>query len=75
MIVSFYDIMSSLLERISLLEKKLPTAKDYKIILMRVFSSLLVLCGMATKAIADKRLSIVFQYSDCAMQGVTNDHI
>jgi hypothetical protein len=56
MIVSFYDIMGSFLERISLL-KKLPTAKDYGIILMRVFSSFLVLCGMATKAIADGRLS------------------
>lgn len=54
---AFFDIMGSLLERLSLLESKLPSAKSYKAILMQVFSSLMELCGTATKYITDGRFS------------------
>jgi len=49
--------MSSMLERLSLLESKLPSAKNYKTILMRVFSSLMGLCGTATKYVTERRFS------------------
>ncbi|PVH82345.1 hypothetical protein DL98DRAFT_570587 [Cadophora sp. DSE1049] len=54
-IAAFFDIMSSMLERLSLLESKLPSAKNYKTILMRVFSSLMGLCGTATKYVTEGR--------------------
>lgn len=57
MILGFYDIINSLLERISLLENKMPADRDYRMILMRVFSSIVVLCGKATQVVEDKRLS------------------
>lgn len=56
-VAAFFDIMGSLLERLSLLETKLPSAKNYKTILMRVFSSLMGLCGTATKYVNDGRFS------------------
>jgi hypothetical protein len=40
-VAAFFEIMGSLMERLSLLESKLPSAKNYKIILMRVFTSLM----------------------------------
>lgn len=40
-VAAFFEIMGSLMERLSLLESKLPSAKNYKIILMRVFTSLI----------------------------------
>lgn len=39
----------SFLERISILESKIPTIKAYQAILMRVFSSILTLSSIATK--------------------------
>ncbi|KAK0100488.1 hypothetical protein ONS95_008436 [Cadophora gregata] len=54
-IAAFFDIMSSMLERLSLLESKLPSAKNYRTILMRVFSSLMGLCGTATKYVTEGR--------------------
>jgi hypothetical protein len=56
-VAAFFDIMGSLLERLSLLESKLPSAKNYKTILMQVFSSLMGLCGTATKYVTDGRFS------------------
>jgi hypothetical protein len=50
--------MGSFLERISLLESKLPAAKAYKTILIRVFSAVIVLCGLTTKSIAKGRFSM-----------------
>lgn len=66
-VARFFDIMSSLLERLSLLESKLPDAKDYKIILMRVFSSLMVLCGIATSYVAKGRFSESLNRRDLAI--------
>lgn len=56
-VTAFFDIMGSLLERVSLLEGRLPAVKAYKTILMRVFSDLMVLCGIATFYVADGRFS------------------
>jgi hypothetical protein len=56
-IAAFFDVMGSLMERLSLLETKLPSAKNYRIILMRVFTSLMGLCGTATYYVAEGRFS------------------
>lgn len=56
-VAAFFEIMGSLMERLSLLETKLPSAKNYKTILMRVFTSLIGLCGTATKYVTDGRFS------------------
>ncbi|CZR57803.1 uncharacterized protein PAC_07692 [Phialocephala subalpina] len=52
---AFFEIMYSLMERLALLETKLPSAKNYKTILMRVFTSLMGLCGTATKYVTEGR--------------------
>jgi hypothetical protein len=56
-VAAFFDIMGSMMERLSLLETKLPSAKNYRTILMRVFTSLMGLCGTATSYIAQGRFS------------------
>ncbi|KAF4304116.1 glyoxalase bleomycin resistance protein dioxygenase protein [Botryosphaeria dothidea] len=48
-ILTFFDIQHSFLERISLLESRLPAIETYQNILMRVFTSILNLCSIATK--------------------------
>ncbi|GME59925.1 glyoxalase bleomycin resistance protein dioxygenase protein [Neofusicoccum parvum] len=48
-IMTFFDIQHSFLERISIIESKIPTVKAYQTILMRVFSSILALSSIATK--------------------------
>jgi hypothetical protein len=47
-IAAFFDVMGSILLRVSILEKKLPTIKAYKTHMTRVFSDLMILCGIAT---------------------------
>jgi hypothetical protein len=56
-VAAFFDVMGSLMERLSLLETKLPSAKNYRTILMRVFTSLMGLCGTATYYVAEGRFS------------------
>ncbi|KAI0129137.1 hypothetical protein BJ170DRAFT_682921 [Xylariales sp. AK1849] len=46
-IESFFDIMNGFLERLSLLESKLPPEKVYQGLLMRVFTAILNLLGIA----------------------------
>jgi hypothetical protein len=57
LIVSFFDLMQSLLERVSLLEGRIPPEKTFKAILMQVFASLLGLCGIATREVKGGRMS------------------
>jgi hypothetical protein len=47
MIMSFYDLMNSFLERISLLESKLPPETVYRVLLTKVFVALLNMCAIA----------------------------
>jgi hypothetical protein len=47
-LAGFFDIMGSILQRVSILEKKLPTVKAYKSFMTKVFSDLMILCGIAT---------------------------
>jgi hypothetical protein len=47
MVESFFDIMNGFLERLSLLERKLPPEKPYQVSLIRVFSSILNLSAIA----------------------------
>ncbi|EON98245.1 hypothetical protein UCRPA7_6226 [Phaeoacremonium minimum UCRPA7] len=49
MIESFFDIMNAFLERLQILESKLPDSKNFKAVLMRVFVSLLGICAIARK--------------------------
>jgi hypothetical protein len=56
-IASFFDIMSSILQRVSILEKKLPTIKAYKANMTTVFSDLMIVCGIATYYVASGRFS------------------
>ncbi|KAI9685512.1 MAG: hypothetical protein M1822_004370 [Bathelium mastoideum] len=55
MIETFFSIMQSFLERISLLEHKLPAADTYQTMLARVFGSLLGLCSIASQYQKDGR--------------------
>ncbi|KAF9639816.1 putative glyoxalase bleomycin resistance protein dioxygenase protein [Lasiodiplodia theobromae] len=48
-IYTFFDIQHSFLERISIIEKKVPNIEIYQTIMMRVFTSILDLCRIATK--------------------------
>ena len=54
-IIGFYDEMNSFLERVSIIEHRLPSVPAYRTILMRVFSALMNICGIATHYIAKGR--------------------
>ncbi|PGH06161.1 hypothetical protein GX51_02549 [Blastomyces parvus] len=47
-IVDLFDSMKTFLERLSILEGKLPSIPAYRSHVMRVFSALLTVCGIAT---------------------------
>jgi fungal STAND N-terminal Goodbye domain len=49
MIVQFFDIVNSFLERVSMLEDRIPDMRPFQLHLMKVFKSLLVLCAIARK--------------------------
>lgn len=49
LIVSFFDIVNSFLERISLLESRVPKEKAYQVFLIKVFAALLEICTIAKK--------------------------
>lgn len=56
-IYTFFDIQHSFLERISIIEKKVPNIEIYQTIMMRVFTSILDLCRIATKYQKEGRFS------------------
>ena len=60
-IISFYDQMNKFLERVSIIEDHLPSIPNYRRILMGVFSSLLNICGIATRYIAKGRFKKWFR--------------
>ena len=60
-IISFYDEMNSFLERVSILEHRLPRVKAFRTILMRVFSALMNICGIATRKISKGRFKAWFK--------------
>lgn len=57
MIVSFFDINHSFLERVSMLEGRMPDMWQFQKFLTNVFSSLLRLCGIARRYREKGRLS------------------
>ncbi|KAH8885431.1 hypothetical protein GQ53DRAFT_695857 [Thozetella sp. PMI_491] len=50
-VTAFFEDMNAFLQRISILESRLPSNKAYRNCLMDVFTSLLEMCGFATKYI------------------------
>ncbi|SPO05139.1 uncharacterized protein DNG_07825 [Cephalotrichum gorgonifer] len=57
MIISFFDIMNSFLERISTLENRMPNEWQFRKFLVNVFSALLTLSAIARKCRQKGRLS------------------
>lgn len=57
MIEGFFSIMQSFLQRLSLLENKIPPQRAFQIFLINVFSSLLKISGIARAYCAKGRLS------------------
>ncbi|KKZ68736.1 hypothetical protein EMCG_05645 [[Emmonsia] crescens] len=54
-IVDFFDSMKTFLERLSIIQGKLPSIPAYKSHVMRVFSAMLSVCGIATTYIKKGR--------------------
>ncbi len=57
MVTAFFEDMNAFLHRITILESRLPSYPAYRNCLMDVFSSLLEMCGFATKYIELGRFS------------------
>lgn len=57
MVVVFFEDMNSFLERVTILETRLPSSKAYQNCLMDVFTSFLTLTGYAHKYIELGRFS------------------
>jgi len=57
MIISFFDVMNSFLERISILESRMPNEAVFKKFLVNVFSALMTLSAIARKCRQKGRLS------------------
>lgn len=55
-IMAFFDELNSFLERLQVLEQKLPLFSGYRNHLIRAFSAILRICGLTTKAIKEGRL-------------------
>lgn len=55
-ITAFFEEMNTFLERVQIIEKKLPSYESYKSHLVRVFAAVLKICGLTTKATKDGRL-------------------
>jgi len=49
MVVQFFDIVHSFLERVSMLENRMPDLKPFQVFLLRVFKALLTLAAIARK--------------------------
>ena len=56
-VTSFFEDMNAFLQRITILESRLPRYKAYRNCLMDVFTSVLAMCGFATKYIELGRFS------------------
>ena len=56
-VTSFFEDMNAFLQRITILETRLPRYKAYRNCLMDVFTSVLEMCGFATKYIELGRFS------------------
>lgn len=57
MIVTFFDIMHSFLDRVSMLENRVPKEAPFQKFLINVFTALLTLCAIARKCRKKGRLS------------------
>ncbi|KAI9151987.1 Short-chain dehydrogenase/reductase sthC [Paramyrothecium foliicola] len=76
-VVVFFDDMNSFLQRIVILESRLPSHKAYQNCLMEVFSSFLKMCGFAHKYIElgrfKKWISNLLQGEDSDLAGARKD--
>ncbi|KAI8247854.1 hypothetical protein K4K53_001386 [Colletotrichum sp. SAR 10_77] len=74
-VIVFFEDMNSFLQRISILESRLPQKKAYQNCLMEVFTSLLNMCGFAhnelggARALMNKRLGHLQQATEFAILG------
>ncbi|KAF4834555.1 hypothetical protein CGCTS75_v003096 [Colletotrichum tropicale] len=72
-VIVFFEDMNSFLQRISILESRLPQKKAYQNCLMEVFTSLLNMCGFAHKYIElgrfKKWITNLFQGEDSELGG------
>ncbi|KAF4847889.1 hypothetical protein CGCSCA4_v005110 [Colletotrichum siamense] len=72
-VIVFFEDMNSFLQRISILESRLPQKKAYQNCLMEVFTSLLSMCGFAHKYIElgrfKKWITNLFQGEDSELGG------
>lgn len=55
-VACFFEDMNSFLQRVSILERRLPEYRAYQACLMDVFTSFLAMCALATKFISKGRL-------------------
>lgn len=60
MVTAFFEDMNAFLQRITILESRLPKYPAYRNCLMDVFSSVLEMCGFATKYIELGRFSALY---------------
>ncbi|GJC84386.1 hypothetical protein ColLi_07224 [Colletotrichum liriopes] len=76
-VVVFFQDMNSFLQRITILERRLPKHKGYQNSLMEVFTSFLVMCGFAHKYIElgrfKKWITNLLQGEDSDLGGARND--
>lgn len=56
-VTAFFEDMNSFLQRVTILETRLPKYRAYRNCLMEVFTSLLTLCGFATRYVLEGRFS------------------
>ncbi|MBE3041805.1 AAA family ATPase [Candidatus Bathyarchaeota archaeon] len=57
MIISFFDVMNSFLERVSMLESRMPGERPFRRFLVNVFSAMMTLSAIARKCRMKGRLS------------------
>lgn len=57
MVTAFFEDMNAFLQRITILESRLPSYPAYRNCLMDVFTAVLDMCGFATKYIELGRFS------------------
>jgi hypothetical protein len=71
-IVGFFEELQTFLERISILEEKLPTVKAYRSHVLRVFSAIMKMLGLATKATTEGRMK---RFGKTMLRGGTDDEL
>lgn len=57
MVTAFFEDLNAFLQRITILESRLPSYPAYRNCLMDVFTAVLAMCGFATKYIQLRRFS------------------